>query len=151
MPFFICWTNISLLWLMLNRYARKVASFFFVCKTLKKWCDTAEDDEANPALTSIAGFLSPCQAWDVTPRTLFHHLQFQVPVSVSDQKVHKKMAATHSFWSIFFTVLPLSGCKFHPVSVSTLGGPIWKSATNAETFPFRNSYCRFSFESPLSL
>ena len=105
----------------------------------------------TPRWHPLLVFLSPCQAWDVTPRTLFHHLQFQVPVSVSHQKVHKKMAATHSFWSIFFTVLPLSGCKFHPVSVSTLGGPIWKSATNAETFPFRNSYCRFSFESPLSL
>ena len=71
----------------------------------------------TPRWHPLLVFLSPCQAWDVTPRTLFHHLQFQVPVSVSHQKVHKKwLLLTHfgQFSSLFcrFLAANFIRCQF---------------------------------------
>ena len=68
----------------------------------------------HPLLDGFSGFWSTRLAQDVTPKALLYHLQLQTLVSVcvlSQSTISDLIDAwtTHSFWTIFFTFLGLSG------------------------------------------
>ena len=68
----------------------------------------------HPLLVGFSGFWSTRLAQDVTPKALLYHLQLQTLVSVcvlSQSTTSDLIDAwtTHSFWTIFFTFLGLSG------------------------------------------
>ena len=165
MPFFILNKNISLLWLMLNLYAKTFASFFFVCKTLKKRSHTAEDDEANPPLTSIAGWF----------------LSFLVDTLSSgchSQSSSLSSAIANTGFCLCFITkynIRLNRCLNYSLILDNLfhfSGAFWLNRVLAnfircqlrlwdvrsenlqpmqKHFLLGNSYRRFSFEAPLSL
>ena len=115
----------------------------------------------HPLLVGFSRFWSTRLAQDVTPKTLLYHLQLQTLVSVcvlSQSTTSDVIDAwtTHSFWTIFFTVLGLSGwigCWQISSGVSFDSGTSDLKICNRcrNIFFLGNSYRRFSFEAPLSL